>query len=166
MWKCLSPSHLIIRAWAGLLPLPRAGHHLCWAPSSELLGLSNLLPPHSCLSPGTGSCFLYLLTLGLLRIFSFLIYPSIFSLSFFKKIFYLFIHERHRGRGRDKGRGRSRLHAGGPDVGLHPETPGSRPGPKAGAKPLSHPGIPVIYFCILKLWVSFLWLKSEFLMNK
>ena len=29
-----------------------------------------------------------------------------------------------------------------PDVGLDPRTPGSRPGPKAGAKPLSHPGIP------------------------
>ena len=29
-----------------------------------------------------------------------------------------------------------------PDVGLDPRTPGSRPGPKAGAKQLSHPGIP------------------------
>ena len=29
-----------------------------------------------------------------------------------------------------------------PDVGLDPGTPGSRPRPKAGAKPLSHPGIP------------------------
>ena len=28
------------------------------------------------------------------------------------------------------------------DVRLDPGTPGSRPGPKAGAKPLSHPGIP------------------------
>ena len=27
-------------------------------------------------------------------------------------------------------------------MGLDPETPGSRPGPKAGAKLLSHPGIP------------------------
>ena len=32
-----------------------------------------------------------------------------------------------------------------PDAGLDPGTPGSRPGPKAGAKPLSHPGIPLIY---------------------
>ena len=31
-----------------------------------------------------------------------------------------------------------------PDAGLNPETPGSRPGPKAGTKPLSHPGIPVL----------------------
>ena len=30
-----------------------------------------------------------------------------------------------------------------PDVGLDPRTPGSCPGPKAGAKPLSHPGIPL-----------------------
>ena len=49
------------------------------------------------------------------------------------KRFYLFICERHRERDRDIG--------GEPDVGLDPETPGSRPGPKAGAKPLNHPGI-------------------------
>ena len=30
-----------------------------------------------------------------------------------------------------------------PDAGLDPRTPGSRPGPKAGTKPLSHPGIPI-----------------------
>ena len=30
-----------------------------------------------------------------------------------------------------------------PDAGLDPRTPGSGPGPKAGAKPLSHPGIPI-----------------------
>ena len=29
-----------------------------------------------------------------------------------------------------------------PDVGLDPGSPGSRPGPKAGAKPPRHPGIP------------------------
>ena len=29
-----------------------------------------------------------------------------------------------------------------PDVGLDPGTPGSYPGQKAGAKPLSHSGIP------------------------
>ena len=29
-----------------------------------------------------------------------------------------------------------------PDTGLDPRTPGSRPEPKAGAKLLSHPGIP------------------------
>ena len=29
-----------------------------------------------------------------------------------------------------------------PNVGFDPGSPGSRPGPKAGAKPLCHPGIP------------------------
>ena len=29
-----------------------------------------------------------------------------------------------------------------PNVGLDPRSPGSRPGLKAGVKPLSHPGIP------------------------
>ena len=29
-----------------------------------------------------------------------------------------------------------------PDAGLDPGSPGSHPGPKAGAKPLSHPGCP------------------------
>ena len=29
-----------------------------------------------------------------------------------------------------------------PDVGVDPRTPGSGPGPKAGVKPPSHPGIP------------------------
>ena len=50
---------------------------------------------------------------------------------------------REREGGRDTGRGRSRLHARRePDVGLDPGSPGSHPGPKAGAEPLSHPGIP------------------------
>ena len=33
-----------------------------------------------------------------------------------------------------------------PDVGLDPGSPGLRPGPKAGAKPLRHPGIPPSLF--------------------
>ena len=32
-----------------------------------------------------------------------------------------------------------------PDVGLDPGSPGSLPGPKAGAKPLRHPGMPHFY---------------------
>ena len=53
--------------------------------------------------------------------------------------------ERERGeRGRDTGRGRSRLHApGARRVGFDPGSPGSHPGPKAGAKLLRHPGIPL-----------------------
>ena len=33
-----------------------------------------------------------------------------------------------------------------PDVGFDPGSPGLRPGPKAGAKPLRHPGIPILQF--------------------
>ena len=32
-----------------------------------------------------------------------------------------------------------------PDVGFNPGSPGSCPGPKAGAKPLRHPGIPYLF---------------------
>ena len=39
-----------------------------------------------------------------------------------------------------------------PDVGFDPGSPGSRPGPKAGAKPLRHPGIP----WILSVWEIFI----------
>ena len=34
-----------------------------------------------------------------------------------------------------------------PDVGFDPGSPGSRPRPKAGAKPLRHSGIPPICIC-------------------
>ena len=44
-----------------------------------------------------------------------------------------------------------------PDEGFDPGSPGSRPGPKAGAKPLRHPGIPHRDFYILLLYtVNFL----------
>ena len=33
-----------------------------------------------------------------------------------------------------------------PDTRLDPGTPGSCPGPKADAEPLSHPGVPIILF--------------------
>ena len=51
--------------------------------------------------------------------------------------FYLFIHERERHRQREKQAPYKE-----PNVGLDPGTPGSHPGPKAGAKQLSHPGTP------------------------
>ena len=41
-----------------------------------------------------------------------------------------------------------------PDVGFDPETPGSRPGPKAGAEPLHHPEIPekaLLYYTMILL---------------
>ena len=37
-----------------------------------------------------------------------------------------------------------------PNAGLDPGTPGSRPLPKAGAKPLSHPGIPATDHLLLQ----------------
>ena len=46
---------------------------------------------------------------------------------------------------RERGRNRQRekqASCGEPDMGLYPGTPALCPGPKAGAKPLSHPGIP------------------------
>ena len=58
--------------------------------------------------------------------------------------FYLFIHERHRERGRHRQR-EKQAPCREPDAGLDPGTPGSCPGPKADAKPLSHPGIPVFF---------------------
>ena len=53
--------------------------------------------------------------------------------------------ERERERERERQRHRQREKQAScrkPDVGLDPGTPESRPGPKTGAKPLSHPGIP------------------------
>ena len=38
-----------------------------------------------------------------------------------------------------------------PDMGFDPRVPGSRPGPKAGAKPLRHPGIPGLMFFEIKI---------------
>ena len=47
-----------------------------------------------------------------------------------------------RERGRDKSEGEAGSMHREPDVGFDPGSAGSRPGPKAGAKPLRHPGIP------------------------
>ena len=40
-----------------------------------------------------------------------------------------------------------------PDVGFDPGSPGSRPGPKAGAKPLRHPGIPHMFSILFDLQI-------------
>ena len=42
-----------------------------------------------------------------------------------------------------------------PDGGFDPGSPGSRPGPKAGAKPLYHPGIPPFLILIGSTWGCF-----------
>ena len=53
-------------------------------------------------------------------------------------------------RGRDKAEIKAEGEAGSmyrePDMGFDPGSPGSQPGPKAGAKPLCHPEFPAIVF--------------------
>ena len=67
------------------------------------------------------------------------------SKTFFSFFKFLFIYDRHTVREREAER-QAEGEAGSmhrePDVGFDPGSPGSRPGPKAGAKPLRHPGIP------------------------
>ena len=66
-------------------------------------------------------------------------------LIFFK---FLFIYDNHTGREREaetQAEGEAGSMHQKPDVGFDPGSPGSRPGPKAGAKPLRHPGIPSFY---------------------
>ena len=66
-------------------------------------------------------------------------------------LFFFFFHQGCRERGRDTGRERSRLHAGSQmwDSILDPRI---TPGPKEGAQPLSHPGVPRALFLILTLF--------------
>ena len=67
---------------------------------------------------------------------------NLFSFFFFK---FLFIYDSHREREREaetQAEGEAGSMHREPDVGFDPGSPGSRPGPKAGAKPLLHPGIP------------------------
>ena len=49
-----------------------------------------------------------------------------------------------------------------PDVGFDPGSPGSRPGPKAGAKPLRHPGIPTLCYLFLFLFI-YLFIFKDFI---
>ena len=64
---------------------------------------------------------------------------------FFLKI-YLFMIDIERERERQRHRREKQAPCQEPDMGLDPRTPGSRPGPKAGVKPLRHPGIPKVLF--------------------
>ena len=63
------------------------------------------------------------------------------SFFFFLRFIYLFIHDTHREAETQAEGEAGSLHRE-PDVGFDPGSPGSHPGPKAGAKPLCHPGIP------------------------
>ena len=63
---------------------------------------------------------------------------------FFFLRFYLLIHGREREREAEtQAEGEAGSMHREPDVGFDPGSPGSRSGPKAGAKPLRHPGIPL-----------------------
>ena len=79
------------------------------------------------------------------------LHVSLFMLNFFF-IFLKFIHERHTERERQRHRQRENQAPGRePNMGLDPRSPGSYLGPKAGTQPLSHPGIPFLFFKVLIL---------------
>ena len=48
-----------------------------------------------------------------------------------------------------------------PDVGFDPGSPRSRPGPKAGTKPLRHPGIPTSVLILKTFSPSLIWTLSS-----
>ena len=58
-----------------------------------------------------------------------------------KDFTYLFMTDTHRERHKHRQR-EKQAPCRDPDAGLDPRTPGSHPGPKADAQPLSHPGVP------------------------
>ena len=62
-------------------------------------------------------------------------------------VFFFFFYDSHTEREREaetQAEGEAGSMHREPDVGFDPGSPGSRPGPKAGAKPLRHPGIPAV----------------------
>ena len=61
----------------------------------------------------------------------------------------LFIHEIHTERQRH-GQREKQAPCRNPMWDLTPRTPGSRPGPKAGTKPLRHPGIPKDFYLFMR----------------
>ena len=86
---------------------------------------------------------------GVLFLFLFDTFPLIYSFIFYFIYFiflrfYLFMIEAET---QAKGEAGS-MHRE-PDVGLDPGSPGSRPGPRAGAKPLRHAGIPPFFHFFL-----------------
>ena len=70
-------------------------------------------------------------------------HPGIPILFYFKDFIYLFMRDTEREREAEtQAEGEAGSMHWEPDVGLDPRSPESRPGPRAGAKPLRHPGIP------------------------
>ena len=86
-------------------------------------------------------------------------------ISFFKKnILFIYSWETERKRDRQRQRHRQREKQAPcrePDMGLNPRSPGSCPGPKAGAKPLRHPGIPFLFFFFKDFIFLFIDTKRE-----
>ena len=88
-----------------------------------------------------------------LFIYLFNLFIRLFFLKFFFK-FLKFIYDSHREREREaetQAEGEAGSMHREPNVGFDSGSPGSHPGPKAGAKPLHHPGIPVFSHFIKKL---------------
>ena len=78
-----------------------------------------------------------------------------FSFSFFfifKDFIYLFMRDTKRERQRHRQR-EKQAPCREADVGLNPRTPGSCSEPKAGAQPLSHPGVPLTYLLTYLLFI-------------
>ena len=84
-----------------------------------------------------------------------------FSIFLKKDFIYLFMRETERGRQRHRQR-QKQAPCREPEVGLDPRTPGSRPGLKAGAKPLSHPGVPTIAFSFFFFFFQLLLFQACF----
>ena len=77
-------------------------------------------------------------------------------MGFFFYLKVLFIHDRRRERERQRHRQREKqAPCKEPDAGLDPGTAGSCPEPKAGAKPLRHPGIPTARFLKYHQYIFF-----------
>ena len=71
-----------------------------------------------------------------------------YSFFFFFRVLFIYDSQREREREREaetQAEGEAGSMQWEPDVGFDPRSPGSRPGPKTGAKPLRHPGIPEEY---------------------
>ena len=72
---------------------------------------------------------------------------------FFNFYLFMIVTEREREKAETQAEGEAGSMHREPDVGFDPGSPGSRPGPKAGAKPLRHPGIPMVSI-ILEVFLS------------
>ena len=84
------------------------------------------------------------------------------NLFYFIFNFYLFmiVTEKERKRQRHRQREKQAPHRE-PDVGFDPESPGSHPRPKAGVKPLRHPGIPFLIFLSFFFFKDFIYVFMQ-----